>query len=62
MIVLTRILYLALVEPAALHSGEFLWTPREYCRAMNCLLGVDHPFDDGSEVVRAWARKAGYLV
>lgn len=59
--VLASLLYLALTDPESLHAGEHAWTPREYCEAMNELLGVEHPFDDGTEVMRHAARLEGYL-
>ncbi len=58
---LASLLYLALTDPASLHSGEYLWSPRQYCAAMNSLLGVEHPFDDGTAIARHRARLEGFL-
>lgn len=58
---LANLLYLALTDPASLHSGEYLWSPRQYCAAMNSLMGVEHPFDDGTAIARHGARLEGFL-
>ena len=58
---LANLLYLARVDPESLSGGEYIWTPREYCGAMNGLFGVEHPFDDGTEIARHTARLEGYL-
>jgi hypothetical protein len=58
---LANLLYLSLVEPDALRVGEWAWSPREYCQAMNALFGVEHPFDDGTAIARHTARLEGYL-
>jgi hypothetical protein len=58
---LANLLYLTLTDPESLHGAEYTWTPREYCAAMNSLLGVEHPFDDGTAIARHGARLEGFL-
>ena len=58
---LANLLYLALIDPASLHSGEYLWSPRQYVAAMNALLGVEHALDDGTAIARHGARLEGFL-
>ncbi len=58
---LANLLYLALTDPESLHSGEYTWSPRQYCAAMNALVGVEHPFDDGTAIARHGARLEGFL-
>jgi hypothetical protein len=58
---LSNLLFLALIEPEALHGAEYAWTPREYVAAMSAALGVQHPLDDGTALARHGARLEGFL-